>query len=462
MNLQLDETTWILFALTVALWAASAWLAGERSERSLLGWRIIPLSVFGFAWLSFGADYIARFLFLAYDPELFRVTLYTPGLLPAEVLSQTWLALGLFWLTLCLGYAAMLIWLKPVTPAWLTPLLQFNRLASPEAIGLLDKIFIISVILTPLSVSPWVPQGLVTPIGLIIYLYAIPLIISWQLYFQGQPIGLRRFIYMLPGIILYYLSPYRLHLVLPLACIMLPAILFKPRLAFYKVVLGIIIFLILSTAVNDTYRKVIWNTRDKYVRESLSKDWETWQENPDESPWIRLVKRFHGFDSTAITINAVPSFFPYSNHDVVTETLVTAFLPRALYDTKPEKARGREFSVTIWAWSEHGLMRRNSSMIAPSITGDLYRVHGLPMICLGGILLGLVIGLLEKTRFVIGKESQCIWVGLFGLTVALGLETDFVFTMGTLLQRFIIVYLAAFIIAHVQFSPKKVKELAES
>ena len=103
MKLELNGAVWMLFGVSTLLWLASLILAGSRRERSTLGWRVIPLSLFGFAWAGFCADFVLRFLALVYDPELFRASQYPMWRLPAGQLTRTWLCLGGFWCIFCAG-----------------------------------------------------------------------------------------------------------------------------------------------------------------------------------------------------------------------------------------------------------------------------------------------------------------------------------------------------------------------
>jgi hypothetical protein len=417
------------------MWGASVLLAGDRSARRKLTWRIIPLSIFGFVWAGFGVQFLLRFLALAYDPELFRATSYPPWLLPAEVLSRSWLALGIFWGVFCTGYASVVI-LMPKT-ARIT-FIQLEQLVSLRKVRVLDAMCLIALFAILICNMKMVPRALVTPLGLVGSLFIVSLTIAWFLYFQGQPIGIRRFVYMVPGILNYILSPYRDHLLVLVVAVMLPALQIRRKLSIYKVLIGIFAFLVISTAINDIYRPIRWGGKSRQSQERVEDQWEAWKEDPSTSPWVRLINRFHAFDSTAITVNAVPSFFPFSKRNVFAQTLVRAIIPRAIYDTKPDKDRSREFSSTIWSLTERGLTKRASSTIAPSMVGDLYSANGLPMVFWGGLIFGLLVAFLAKWLPTSEPASACIIIAYFGVRLAWALECDFAFAAGTIIQQFVI------------------------
>jgi hypothetical protein len=446
--LQINLTTWLLFAGTALVWGASVLLLGDRSARPRLTWRTIPLSVFGFVWVGFGGQFILRFLSLAYDPDLFRATRFPPWLLSAEVLSRTWLALGIFWVLFCIGYGAVFI-LMPKAPR--TTIIQFEHLVSLRKVRILDGICLVTLLAIFLSNMKMFPRALVTPMGLVGSLFIIPLAIAWFLYFQRQPIGFRRFIYIVPGIIKYILSPYREHLLVVVLAMVLPAIKLRRTLSIYKVLIGIFAFLLISTVVNDIYRPIKWEEKSRLAQERLEDQWETWKEDPSTSPWVRLITRFHAFDSTAITINAIPSFFSFSKRNVFTELLVRAIMPRAIFDTKPDKDRGREFSSTIWSLTERGLpMKRPATMIAPSMVGDLYSANGLPMVFLGGLIFGLLAALLERWVSTSGQASSCINIAYFGVVFAWALESDFAHAVATIIQHFVVLVLVFFLLTKIE------------
>jgi hypothetical protein len=440
--LEINQTTWLLFALTALLWAASAFLATDRASGDRLTWRSIPLSIFGFVWLAFGIQFIFRFLLLAYDPILFRTTRFPPWMLTAGVLSRAWLALAIFWGLFCLSYAwaSNRMWKTSKTAG-----LQLERFISINNIRIYYAICIVSSIIIIVTNIETIPRAIITPLGLFTSVYLIPLTIAWILYFKGEPIGIHRFMFIIPGIIMYILNPYRQHLVMVVLALTIPAIQLKRNVSFYKVIIGIFISFIIFSIFNDIYRPMRWGPTDKIGQEDVADKWETWKEDPTTSPWVKLANRFHAFDSVAITINAIPSFFPFSKRNVFTESMVRAVIPRAIIDTKPDVSQGRIFSSTIWSLSERGLpMKRSTAMIAPSMVGDLYSANGLPFVLFGGMAFGLVVALLERFLPISGQASGCIVVAYFGVILAWALEGDFANSVATLIQHFVVFTLVVF------------------
>jgi hypothetical protein len=393
-----------------------------------LKWRLVFLSLFGFAWISFGFNFILRFLALAYDPILFQATIFPVDLLPDNVLSKTWFYMTIYWVVFCFGFLSIM-YILPKPKRVPKVLLRLDLLGSIDKVKLLDLLAIITTLAIIINNLPGifsVPTGLITPLGYLGSLYVIPATIAWFLYFQSQHIRLRRFIYMFPGFLLYLLSPYREHLITLVMCIIIPAIVIKQKISGRKVIFGIIIFLIGITILTSNYRRYIWE-ESGYAETSFRNSWEYWNENPGQVPWVTLMNRFHGFDSMALTVDTVPAFFPYSERNVITEFLTQAFLPRAIYYAKSDIKWGREFSTSIWSLDESGrIINRPSAMIAPSMAGDLYSVNGVFMIVLGAFLWGGLVGFLERWIRALGPVASCVLIVLFGLRVAGGIERDFV------------------------------------
>lgn len=254
MSLELTSLTWFMFLLTTVLWGASALLAGDRTTRKTLTWRVIPLSLFGFAWLAFGLLFVIRFLLLLYDPVYFGATNFSIAKIQAAVLSKTWGYLAIYWVVFCIGVGIML-WLRPPTPRIIINLEELSSLAN---IHLMDAISIITTILIVIVSNKSLPKSVLTPVGQLSSLYILPLMMAWLLHFQGQEIGTRRFLYVIPGIISYLLNPYREILLLVVAGICLPAMRMKKTFSLIKVTMGLVIFLLVTTVLTYTYRDYIW------------------------------------------------------------------------------------------------------------------------------------------------------------------------------------------------------------
>jgi hypothetical protein len=449
MNLELTATTWLLFIATTFLWAASAWLAGDGTARESFGWRVIPLSLFGFAWLGFGVFFIFRFLILLYDPIYFGATNFPLTKIPAAGLSRSWYCLAIFWVAFCVGFKAM-FWWRPTAP---NTIIHLEDLSSTRNIPVMDAIAIISTILIIIANNQNFPKSLLTPVGHLSSLYLLPVIMAWLLHYQGQEIGTRRFFYLIPGIISYLFNPYREILFLLMAGLILPAMRMKKAFSLVKITIGVLFFLLAATIMTNTYRDYLWGSSEEYDRGSLSEQWETWKVRPYKSPWVKLGIRFHGFDSVALTLYAVPLYIPFSDRNIVYELLVSGFIPRMILDTKAEKSRSREFSTSIWAIGSRGFIeKRAPAVIAPSMPGDLYSIYGVAGIIGGALLFGLLVSYMEGWVRSTGPATSCILIGFFGVGVAGSLERDFVWATATLIQHLIVFLLSALLLERVNLT----------
>ena len=154
----------MVFIITSAIWASSYRLSGNKIEQMKWGWKIVPLTLFGWVWLGFGMTYIIRFLLLAYDPELLRTTAYPMWQMTGERLTEIWLFICVFWVMFCLGY---LITDKILTNKKIPFFVKLNLLDSTAALPILNFFSIISLILTILiyGFSSVVPRIILTPLG---------------------------------------------------------------------------------------------------------------------------------------------------------------------------------------------------------------------------------------------------------------------------------------------------------
>lgn len=436
----------IILGLLIILWAASLWLVKDPRSQTRSSWESVLLSFFGVVWIGFGVDFILRFLLLAYDPDLFQATNLPLTILPPEVLSDTFSYLALFWIFFCLGFLCLAVWITRDPPRILA---DIEQLVSPRMTPLLDAVAIITTVLIILPFFRMVPKALLVPFGRSASLCAVPALISWILYFNGEEIGTRRFIYLLPLALAYLLSPFRAALFTLILCILIPALQFKKNLSFYKVLIIFIIFLIVSTYVNNIYRAYLWGESDRgSVDQTFSEEWETWKRNPGKSPWVLAADRFHGFDAMALTVYAVPEIFPYSNRNLLYEFMLISFVPRLIMDSKPLEARGREFSTTIWSLGVRGVSYRTSAAIAPSMPGDLYSIHGVLSVILGAFIFGLLVGLLENWLRGSTTTVKCIILPLFWTGVGGSIEEDLVLGVGTLIQYLIVFFITLVILKH--------------
>lgn len=446
MTIELSLATWIYYIVTVTIWGLSILLIKDRFSQRNIYWTTIPLSLFGLAWLFFGIIFISRFLILVYDPVLFQVTRLPIWQIPVEVFNWEWIFLASYWLAFCLGFFIVVRWMAPKAPKTMEKL---EQLVSLENVPVLDVMAFTASLVLLLTKPGLLPEALVTPFGHLGRFFVIPLLAAWFMHFRGMPIGARRFIYIVPGVILYLIYPYRTHLAIIAICILLPALQSRRWVSFKKIFLVTLILLVTSTAVTDFYRAKIGLVSERAG--TIEERWDSWQENPKQAPWVRLVRRFSGFDTFAVTIYYVPSYFPYSNIDIFTDMLLR-LVPRAIWDTKPDTHRGRKFSTTIWAMDSKGLQKRTEANVSPTMCGDLYAVHGIYMIILGALIYGLIVGLLQSWKNSAGPLSGCILLIAFGIPVTLGIEQEFGFAVCTIGQLMIIFWMLLWILPYKKYS----------
>jgi hypothetical protein len=435
LNLQTDTTTWLAMTAVTLLWLSSGAGAVLAARHSGRGWRALPLSVFGLAWVAFGANYVLRFVLLASDPALFRATAFPPWLIPARAFTRTWLYLGAYWAAVCAGLALMLL----IVPQRLPRLLcRLNALASPSQTSRLDLLCCATVLGLFLLASGQLPGALRTPVGHFCSLWMVPAVLVWHLHFSGRRVGSRRFLYLAPGAIWFSFSPYREHLVGLFLCVALPAVLLKRRLGPVVFVSLTAAVLVGSSVVLYVYRPVRWEGQS-WSAASRYADPDLWTAEPAAAPWTRLTTRFHGLDAAALTLWLVPETFPYEERDLPVELLVSALLPRAIYAGKVHVQRGRLFSTGIWAYHEGGgVLERAPAMIAPSMVGDLWSAGGGGGVVAGALAWGCLLGLLECWRRGLAPGPGLALLAVLAFRVAGGIERDFVHAAATVIQLVIV------------------------
>lgn len=426
MKLELTFSTWLAFAAVAGLWACSIYLTKDPASRQGWTWRSIPLSFFGLAWIAFGFTFILRFLLLVYDPVLFRATQFPLWQLPPAAFPWLWMVIGLFWLAFTTGYL-LVTRLSPYRPMILGKL---DLLGAPGNSPTLDILVFCCACLVILSGRGFVPRALDTPLAILGGFYAMAATAAWFSYFQTGTGDLRRFFYLLPGLFVYFFSPFRALIFAVVLCIVVPALKTRRWVSLATFLLVMVSLLILTTIVNDYRRAQMQAEISTRGDASLEGNW--W-ENPGKTPWVRLGKRFHGFDSVALTMHFVPSFFPHSHINIFTD-LFWRLIPRSIADKKADTHRGRAFSTTIWAMGTTGLTKRQEANISPTMCADLYQINGIPLVMVGAAFYGLLVGLLESWQRRGGLLSSSIFLVLFGMPVALGIEQEFNFAAATLLQ----------------------------
>jgi hypothetical protein len=429
MHLELTAFTWLAFAAAAGLWALSVLCARNPASPRGWSWRDILLSFFGLAWLAFGITFIFRFAVLVYDPYLFRATQFPLWKMPAAVLTWSWITLTIYWLALVLGYL-VIVWWSPPRPSLLRKL---DLLGSPEYLLTLDILVFCCTCLAILSGREAIPKAISTPMAILGSFYAIAATTVWLGRFQGQPLGARAMLYLIPGVMVYFFSPFRTLIFAVVLCVMIPALMTRRWSSLPAFVVAVVALLIVTTVINDYRRARI--KAELYDQPDTTLSEEVWgsRQHRTSPSWVRLINRFHGFDSVALTVHFVPSLFPFSRLNVFTD-LAWRVVPRSIVDKKGDLQRGQDFSTTIWAMGDKGLTKRPAANISPTMCADLYHVNAIPLVLIGGAFYGLLIGLLESWQRKGGLLSSCILLALFGIPVAVGLEQEFDFAAATLIQ----------------------------
>ena len=377
----------------------------------------------------FGLTFIFRFCALAYDPEFFRTTQFPLWKMSPVTLTWAWIAITFYWLAFIISYVVM----TRMSRRGSALLGRLELLALPENLPILDLLVIISSCLAILSGRQFIPLALRTPFGILAGFYVIAATTVWFYYFKGQPLGPRNFLYLIPGVLIYFFSPFRALIFGSLLCIIVPALKTRRWFSFSGFFVTMLALLLLTTVIND-YRRARMKAEFHNWQDPTLTDEAVGSKELNQKPsWVRLVDRFHGFDSVALTIRFVPSVFPYSQINIFTD-LFRRVIPRAVLDKKSETHRGQEFSTTIWAMGERGRVRRKASNISLTMCADLFHINGIPLVIVGAAFYGLLVGLLESWQRRSDPLSSCIFLALFGMPVALGVEQDFTFATSTLIQ----------------------------
>ena len=440
MHLDMTAFTWLAFAAALGLWLWSLLLTRDPASRQAWTWTAIPLSFFGLAWVAFGITFILRFFFLLDDAKFFQATLYPLWRMPAATLTWSWIALGLFWLAFTLGYLLVVRW-SPPRPVILNKL---DRLAAPANYLTLDVLACCASVLIVLIGLDVIPRAVRTPLAILGGFYAIAATTVWFNYFRGQPFSLRAIFYLVPGTLAYFYSPFRTLIFTVILCVLIPALRTRRLKSLTIFFVGMLALLLAATVVND-YRRSRMDMGDTAGKPALPMKPGAPGSSTIPPSWLRLINRFHGFDSMALTVHFVPSFFPYSRLDVFTD-LAARVIPRSLLGDKPDTHRGRDFSTTIWAMGVRGLAKRDEANISPSMCADLYQIDGLLLAMAGAVFYGLFAGLLETWQRKSGQLAGCIILALFGMPVALGIEQEFDFATATIIQIIIGLYLFLYLL----------------
>jgi hypothetical protein len=421
--------TWLFAAAAALLWIISARLC-FRSGRA--GWQAIPLSLFGFAWIGFGIDYISRFAVLAYDSVTYGNKSTRLASVAQSDVNQALVMVVLFWAALSFGYSVTVARKGP------GPFAILNRAGEVLTRGKTDFLCALSVLAMLLINQPFFPRALLTPLGLLGLLWIPAATMQWiqddSSLHNERGDWIRRWAYLFPGLLWFYLDPYRERLIQIFVILFIAAIFHGRRIRLATIVLGSIIFFLTITVLTGTYREIVWGGEPSDNELKIT-SWSDWMEDPYGSPWAEALRRFHALDSLILTVKYVPDRFPFQERNLLVETFVRAFVPRALYPEKVDLARGRIFAATIWSYGDVP----NGAMIAPSIVGDLYSINGSILVISGGLVWGLLLGMLEGWKDKVRRPYGILILTFLGLSFAMGVELDFAHATATILQKIVVV-----------------------
>ncbi|MCK6553705.1 hypothetical protein L6Q96_03840 [Candidatus Binatia bacterium] len=427
IGLAADSYTWPISVVVILVWAASAMVCPRWWQRRL--WAV-PMSLFGFVWLGFGLNFVVRYALLSYDSVLFGNLTYRLADRPAAIVNETLLLAGGYWLFLVVGYAAL------VRVPGRGLFVAIEPLADPSA---QVPRFLLTAICTAciaLGNGPFdIPLAFITPLGVVGRLWVLPAGLAWWDHYRGrEPLGgtPARMASLFPGVLQVALSPYREHLLLVVLLPFVAGLFAGRRYRLSVVAAGAVTLVLGSTVLVNAARMVQWSGYS--VDEVLAED--LWGgSDPTEVAWLQALRRFHGFDSLLLTVDRVPSDYPFEDRQVFFDAALRAFVPRLFYENKELVQRGFDFSTTIWT---DRYDRENPAAIAPSMAGDLYRANGPMYVLLGGLVWGMILGLCDGWAQRASPGVGAVSVLLFGALSFASVERDFVLVVGTLVQTLIV------------------------
>ena len=435
-GLACSPTTWALVALIVIGWLAAPAIALVRRG----GWRALPTSLLGFVWLGFGVDFVVRFVLLALDSVEFGNDTFRLADLPAATVEQ---ALGLalvYWGCFVLGFA---VW---------------GALGSPGVLGAVDALggrgrlrrrHVVLVVSTACSIlaSGLVPMPLavLTPLGIAGTLWVIPAALVWAEWVTGDrdtTLARARWIVLAPAVLRFLVSPFREHL-LPMGLI--PLLAWRcahgsiPRRYRIAMLVGVPLF-VLAGNVTNAYRDVLWGGAEvSHVVDSVAGDEPADLVVEPDPGWLVAIRRFHGLDSLLLTVDLVPTVYPFRNDAILTDAAVRGLVPRIFMPMKALSDRGPEFAATIWAF-DSGV--ESGAAIAPSMPGDLYHAGGTATVALGALVWGLLLGLVDRWKDALAPGGRVAVLVLLATQVVPSVERDFVHCVATLLQTLVVLAIA--------------------
>jgi hypothetical protein len=436
-GLSCTETTWALVVLLVVAWIGAPSIALVRRR----GWRAMPTSLLGFVWLGFGIDFVLRFFLLALDSVEFGNDTFRLADLASSTVDAALVTALLYWGAFVLGFACWDEFRRPGVLAAVDVLGARGRLSRRYA--LLVGSTICSVLSSGLVT---LPLAILTPIGIAGSLWVIPAALTWAEYAarpDDDELRRARWIVLAPALVRFLVSPFREHL-LPIALI--PLLAWRcargrvPRKYLAVATSSLLLFLLAANAT-QAYRDVLWGGANlEHVVDSVTGDDQPTDLVVDPDPeWLVAVRRFHGLDSLLLTIDLVPSVFPFRDDAYLADPFVRGLVPRIFMPGKQLSDRGPEFASTIWAF-DSGL--ESGAAIAPSMAGDLYHSGGRLAVVLGALTWGLLLGLVDRWKDALPAGGRVAVLMLLATQVVPSVERDFAHCVANLLQTLVVVGVA--------------------
>jgi len=436
-------TTWSLFALVVVAWLVGPSLALVRRG----GWRAMRTSLLGYVWLGFAIDFVVRFLLLVVDSVEFGNDTFRLADLAATTVDRALLLSLVYWACVVLGFA---LWGRLRSPALLRGV---GVLGGEGSTRRRAALLVATTACFILSVGPFgVPLTLVTPLGIAGSLWVIPAAATWADHVTGETDRTSdprvRWLVLAPALVRFLVSPYREHLVPVVLIPMLAWWCARGRLPRRQVMVAAaaLPLFVLGGNVTQAYRDVLWGGAPiGHVAEGVTGSDDDMIVEPDPG-WLVAIRRFHGLDSLLLTIDLVPSAFPFRDDPVVSDAFVRGLVPRAVLPTKALSDRGPEFARTIWSF-DSGI--ESDAAIAPSMPGDLYHAGGAYTVALGALVWGLLLGLVDRWSDALPASGRAAMLALFATQVVPSVERDFEHCVATLLQTLVVIAVAGGVLSQV-------------
>lgn len=432
LGLQTDSYSWLVFLGVACFWWLSRNMGGANLKRD---WPSIFTSPYGLTWLGFGITMFFRFLVLSYDSVTYGNQTYRLANLPTATVNMALMLVGAFWISVFFGYVCARSRRGP------GPLNSLQRFTTEAAAEPLNPITVASFVGIILTAGPFeLPLALRTPLAHLGSLWVVPAALVWWTYFSrpesGSSLRVVRWLVLAPGIVLMILSPYREHVVVTVGVPFLAALFAGLRPRLWRVIGILLVLLLVSTLVISVLRSVMW--MDLTLGGAIAEEGTKSGSEGGAGLWREVVGRFHGLDSLLLTVDLVPRIFPYSERNVLVDSMVRGFVPRALYAGKELSVRGFEFSRTIWAFGEESVQE---AAIAPSMPGDLYEAGGILYLVLGGLVWGLMVGAFDGWIRHLPASTAAAATAVFALQFAASAERDFAHVVATALQVLILLFL---------------------